>query len=96
MWQRDYNSEANMRWGRTENLWKTLSILLAPKIRPMKYLVGPLVLYSCGEERLTIRKVDVRINAFEIKGLPQILDLLRTPIGKQISALETARVDGLT
>jgi len=60
----------------TEN-WKSHSIPISTKIRPMKVLVWPVATYGC--ESWTFRKnEETRLDAFQMKVLRKILQVLWT------------------
>jgi len=55
-----------------QKIWKSHSIPISTKIRPMKALVWPVATYGC--ESWTLRKNEkTRLDAFEMKGLRKIL-----------------------
>ena len=60
-----------------QKIWKSHNIPISTKIRLMKALVCPVATYGC--ESWTLRKNgEMRLNAFEIKGLRKILLVLWT------------------
>jgi len=55
-----------------QKIWKSHSIPISTKIRLMKALVWPVVMYGC--ESWTLRKnEETRLEAFEMKGLRKIM-----------------------
>jgi len=70
-----------------QKIWKSHIIPISTKIRLMKVLVWPVVMYSC--ESWTLRKnEETRLEAFEMKGLRKILHVSWTA-KKQMSGFST-------